>query len=84
MTRSTGRPNVDHRRLARWHLALALVMGLWGGLDALFLRTALVTPTLGRLTAETYNAFFTTHGLTMLFLFALPAIWGVAYVAVPR
>ncbi|ELZ13089.1 cytochrome C oxidase subunit I [Haloterrigena salina JCM 13891] len=83
MTRSIGRSNVDHRRLARWHLALALVMGLWGGLDALFLRTALVTPTLGRLTAETYNAFFTTHGLTMLFLFALPAIWGVSYVAVP-
>ena len=59
-------------------------MGLWGGLDALLLRTALVTPGLDRWTAETYNAFFTTHGLTMLFLFALPAIWGLAYAAVPR
>ncbi|WP_339104140.1 cbb3-type cytochrome c oxidase subunit I [Haloterrigena salinisoli] len=80
---SAGRSSVAHRRLGRWHLALALVMGLWGGLDALFLRTALVTPSLDRWTAETYNAFFTTHGLTMLFLFALPAIWGVAYAAVP-
>ncbi|SER68983.1 cytochrome c oxidase subunit I [Natrinema salaciae] len=78
-----GLSQVDHRRLARWHLAFALVMGLWGGLDALFLRTALVTPSLDRWTAETYNAFFTTHGLTMLFLFALPAIWGFAYAAVP-
>jgi cytochrome c oxidase subunit 1 len=78
-----GLSSVDHRRLARWHLVLALVMGLWGGLDALFLRTALVTPGLEQWTAETYNAFFTTHGLTMLFLFVLPAIWGFAYAAVP-
>ena len=74
---------VDHRRLARWHLGFALAFGLWGGLDALALRTALVTPGLDRWSAETYAAFFTTHGLTMLFLFALPAIWGLAYVAVP-
>ncbi|WP_222919786.1 cbb3-type cytochrome c oxidase subunit I [Natrinema sp. SYSU A 869] len=78
-----GLSSVDHRRIARWHLVFALVMGLWGGLDALFLRTALVTPGLDRWTAETYNAFFTTHGLTMLFLFVLPAIWGFAYAAVP-
>ncbi|MGQ3411985.1 cytochrome c oxidase subunit I [Natrinema sp. LN54] len=78
-----GLSNVGHRRLARWHLGFALAMGLWGGLDALLLRTALVAPTLDRWTAETYNAFFTTHGLTMLFLFALPAIWGFAYAAVP-
>ncbi|MDF9745398.1 cytochrome c oxidase subunit I [Natrinema salsiterrestre] len=78
-----GLSSVGHRRLARWHLALALVMGLWGGLDALFLRTALVTPGLEQWPAETYNAFFTTHGLTMLFLFVLPAIWGFAYAAVP-
>ncbi|WP_408959288.1 cbb3-type cytochrome c oxidase subunit I [Natrinema sp. 74] len=78
-----GLSRIDHRRLGRWYLGLALAMGLWGGLDALFLRTALVTPELDRWTAETYNAFFTTHGLTMLFLFALPAIWGFAYAAVP-
>ncbi|SEW02002.1 cytochrome c oxidase subunit I [Natrinema salifodinae] len=78
-----GRSGVDHRRLGRWHLAFALAMGLWGGLDALLLRTALLTPRLARWPAETYNAFFTTHGLTMLFLFALPAIWGFAYAAVP-
>ena len=74
---------VDHRRLARWYLGFALAFGLWGGLDALALRTALVTPGLDRWSAETYAAFFTTHGLTMLFLFALPAIWGLAYAAVP-
>ncbi|WP_254763291.1 cytochrome c oxidase subunit I [Natrinema marinum] len=74
---------VDHRRLGRWYLGFALAMGSWGGLDALLLRTALVTPGLDRFPAETYNAFFTTHGLTMLFLFALPAIWGFAYAAVP-
>lgn len=78
-----GLSRVDHRRLARWHLGFALVMGLWGGLDALSLRTALLTPALNRWSAETYNAFFTTHGLTMLFLFVLPAIWGFAYAAVP-
>ncbi|WP_254522560.1 cytochrome c oxidase subunit I [Natrinema caseinilyticum] len=78
-----GLSRVDHRRLARWHLGFALAMGLWGGLDALSLRTALLTPALNRWSAETYNAFFTTHGLTMLFLFVLPAIWGFGYAAVP-
>ncbi|WP_247730214.1 cytochrome c oxidase subunit I [Halovivax limisalsi] len=74
---------VGHRRLARWYLGYALAFGLWGGLDALLLRTALVTPWLARWSARTYNAFFTTHGVTMLFLFALPAIWGIAYAAIP-
>ncbi|WP_246999099.1 cbb3-type cytochrome c oxidase subunit I [Halosolutus gelatinilyticus] len=74
---------VDHRRLARWYLGFALAFGLWGGFDALLLRTALVTSWQDLVSAETYNALFTTHGLTMLFLFALPAIWGVAYAAVP-
>ncbi|EMA36837.1 cytochrome c oxidase subunit I [Halobiforma nitratireducens] len=79
----TERIGVGHGRLARRYLGFALLFGLWGGLDALLLRTALVTPGLDRWGAETYAAFFTTHGLTMLFLFALPAIWGVAYAAVP-
>lgn len=70
-----------YRRIGRWHLLFALVMGVWGGLDALLLRTALIAPEL--LPSRTYDALFTTHGLTMLFLFALPAIWGFAYAVVP-
>ncbi|MCU4741674.1 cbb3-type cytochrome c oxidase subunit I [Natronoglomus mannanivorans] len=74
---------VDHRRLGRWYLVFALAMALWGGLDALLLRTVLVTPGADVWMARTYDAFFTTHGLTMLFLFATPAIWGFAYTVVP-
>lgn len=73
----------DHRRLGRLYLVYALVLGLWGGLDALLLRTVLATPETNVALARTFDAFFTTHGLTMLFLFALPAIWGFAYAVVP-
>ncbi|ELY99541.1 cytochrome c oxidase subunit I [Natrialba asiatica] len=74
---------VDHVRLGRWFLVFALVMGLWGGLDAVLLRTTLVTPTLDHWSADVYSSLFTTHGLTMLFLFAVPVIWGFAYATIP-
>ncbi|WP_114576331.1 cbb3-type cytochrome c oxidase subunit I [Saliphagus sp. LR7] len=81
IARREGGTEPDYRRIGRRHLQFALAMGAWGGLDALLLRTALIAPEL--LPARTYDALFTTHGLTMLFLFALPAIWGFAYAVVP-
>jgi len=74
---------VDHRDVGRLYIALAAVAGAWGGLDAMAVRTELVTPGTGVWGAQTYDAFFTTHGLTMLFFFATPLAFGLANVVVP-
>ncbi|WP_435147722.1 cbb3-type cytochrome c oxidase subunit I [Halobaculum sp. P14] len=74
---------LHHRDIGVLYLAFAATMGLWGALDAMLLRAELVTPQADVWGAATYNALFTTHGLTMLFLFATPALFGFANVVVP-
>ncbi|WP_436931963.1 cbb3-type cytochrome c oxidase subunit I [Halosimplex halobium] len=83
---ATGRrwlTSVDHADVGRRYLALATVAGLWGAVDAMALRTELLTPGRGVWSAATYDAFFTTHGLTMLFFAATPAAFGFATLVVP-
>ncbi len=74
---------VDHRDVGRLYVALAAVAGVWGGLDAMAIRTELLAPGTGVWGPETYDAFFTTHGLTMLFFFATPLAFGLANFVVP-
>jgi len=74
---------VDHTAIGKLYLVLALVGFLWGGTDALMMRTELLTPATDVWNAETYGGLFTMHGLTMLFFFATPAIAGFANLLVP-
>ncbi|WP_424019244.1 cbb3-type cytochrome c oxidase subunit I [Halorientalis pallida] len=74
----------DHADVGRLYLAFGTVAGLWGALDAMAIRTALLTPTPTIWSASTYGAFFTTHGLTMLFFAVTPVAFGFANVVVPR
>ena len=74
---------VDHADIGRLYVAFGIVAGLWGALDAMAIRTELLTPTSGVWSPETYAAFFTTHGLTMLFFFVTPVAIGVANVLLP-
>jgi cytochrome c oxidase subunit 1 len=74
---------LDHRDIGVLYLAFGTAAGLLGGLDAMMLRTALVTPAADIWGPETYNALFTTHGLTMLFLFATPVLFGLGNYLVP-
>ncbi|MFC7044074.1 cbb3-type cytochrome c oxidase subunit I [Halobacteriaceae archaeon GCM10025711] len=74
---------VDHRDIGVLYLALATVAALWGGTDALMMRTELLTTQPNVWNADTYNALFTTHGLTMLFFFATPAFTGIANYFLP-
>ncbi|MFC7195971.1 cbb3-type cytochrome c oxidase subunit I [Halosimplex aquaticum] len=73
----------DHADVGRLYLAFGAVAGLWGAADAMALRTELLTPGQAVWSATTYDAFFTTHGLTMLFFFATPVVFGLANVVVP-
>ncbi|WP_336360418.1 cbb3-type cytochrome c oxidase subunit I [Haladaptatus sp. ZSTT2] len=74
---------VDHADIGLLYLLLATVAGLWGGIDALMMRTELLTAETTVWSAETYNALFTTHGITMLFFFATPVFTGIANYFIP-
>ncbi|WP_433632415.1 cbb3-type cytochrome c oxidase subunit I [Halomicrococcus sp. NG-SE-24] len=67
---------VDHRDIGKLYLLLGTVAFLWGGTDAMMMRTELVTSDVSVWNAETYNALFTMHGVTMLFFFATPVLFG--------
>ncbi|WP_435179516.1 cbb3-type cytochrome c oxidase subunit I [Halorussus sp. AFM4] len=74
---------VDHKDIGLLYIALGVVAGLWGGVDAMMIRTELVTPPTDVWDVETYNELFTTHGITMLFLFVTPVFTGIANYFVP-
>ncbi|WP_158059144.1 cbb3-type cytochrome c oxidase subunit I [Halorussus halophilus] len=74
---------VDHKDIGLLYIALGTLAGLWGATDAIMLRTELLTPTANVVTERMYNALFTTHGLTMLFLFATPVIFGLGNYFLP-
>ncbi|MBV8357198.1 MAG: cbb3-type cytochrome c oxidase subunit I, partial [Deltaproteobacteria bacterium] len=63
---------IDHKRIAVLYGVTALVMLLFGGTEALLVRTQLIVPDNHFLTAQQYNQFFTMHGLTMIFLVIMP------------
>ncbi|HEV8587034.1 MAG TPA: cytochrome c oxidase subunit I [Methylomirabilota bacterium] len=63
---------VDHKRIGILYGASALFFLFVGGLEALLIRTQLLRPNLSVVSAETYNALFTMHGTTMIFLAVMP------------
>ena len=70
---------IDHKRIGVMYLCGVSTAFLIGGIFALLVRLALLNPQhtlFGRVwvTAETYNRFFTLHGVVMVFLFIIPSI----------
>ena len=63
---------VDHKRIAILYGISAFGFFLLGGLEAMLIRTQLIVPNNDLLTAEQYNAMFTMHGTTMIFLAIMP------------
>ena len=65
---------IDHKRVAVMYLASALFFMAFGGLEAMAIRVQLWRPDNHALSAATYNAFFTMHGTTMIFLVVMPLL----------
>ena len=63
---------VDHKRIGTLYLWTALFFFLVGGFEATLIRTQLMKPNMGFVSAETYNQLFTMHGTTMVFLAVMP------------
>lgn len=68
--------SVDHKEIGIRYIVTAFVFLLIGGVEALIMRIQLAQPNATLLTPEQYNELFTTHGLTMIFLYALPVLSG--------
>ncbi len=74
---------VDHKMIGIMYLLVALLFMLIGGVEALLMRIQLAEPLNHFIGPETYNQFFTMHGTTMIFLVAMPAVFGFAVYFTP-
>ena len=75
--------NVNHTAIGRRYVVTALAFFLLGGIEALLVRLQLARPESRFLDPDLYNQMFTTHGTTMMFLFAVPVMQGIAVYLVP-
>ena len=63
---------VDHKRIGILYGATAFLFFLLGGVEALIIRLQLMGPNGTLVDPDTYNALFTMHGTTMIFLGVMP------------
>ena len=63
---------VDHKRIGILYGATAFLFFLMGGIEALIIRWQLARPDSTAVSPEMYNALFTMHGTTMIFLGVMP------------
>jgi cytochrome c oxidase subunit 1 len=66
--------SVDHKRIGIMYLISISIFFLVGGAFAAIFRIELLTPEGDFLQADTYNKFFTLHGVVMIFFFLIPSI----------
>jgi cytochrome c oxidase subunit I+III len=72
-----------HTTIGRRFIITAFVFFFLGGMEALLMRIQLAKPENAFLSNDLYNQLFTTHGTTMMFLFAVPVMEGVGLYFVP-
>lgn len=75
---------VNHTTVGIRFMVTGGVFFLIGGLLAMLMRTQLALPAQNIIEAELYNQLFTMHGTVMMFLFAVPALEGLALYLIPK
>ena len=68
--------SVDHKQIGIRYIVTAFIFLALGGIEALVMRLQLAGPNLSLLTPAQYNQLFSTHGMTMIFLYAAPVLSG--------
>jgi cytochrome c oxidase subunit I len=68
--------SVDHKEIGKRYLVTAFAFLAAGGIEALWMRTQLARPNQQLVTPEQYNQLFSMHGITMIFLYAMPVLSG--------
>ncbi len=74
---------VNHKRIGRRYLVTAAIFFGIAGLQAVVMRTQLLTPENDLLTPEQYNQLFSLHGVAMIFFFATPMNNGFGNIFLP-
>ncbi|WP_116812200.1 cytochrome c oxidase subunit I [Steroidobacter cummioxidans] len=67
---------VDHKAIGIRYIVTAFLFLAIGGIEALVMRLQLAGPDRTLLTPQQYNELFSTHGVTMIFLYAMPILSG--------
>ncbi|WP_297296029.1 cytochrome c oxidase subunit I [uncultured Methylovirgula sp.] len=67
---------VDHKEIGIRYIVTAFIFLALGGIEALIMRVQLARPNESLLTPEQYDQLFSTHGMTMIFLYAMPILSG--------
>ena len=75
--------SIHHKDIGERYVATGLALFLLAGLEALAVRTQLAVPENDLMGPELYREMFTMHGTTMMFLFAVPIMQGIALYLVP-
>lgn len=68
--------SVDHKEIGIRYIVTAFIFLALGGIEALIMRLQLARPNQTLLTPEQYDQLFSTHGMTMIFLYAMPILSG--------
>jgi cytochrome c oxidase subunit I len=64
----------DHKRIGLLYLYTIMSFFMVGAVLGLLMKLELIAPGRTIMDAQTYNAFFTLHGITMIFLVVIPGI----------
>jgi cytochrome c oxidase subunit I len=75
--------STDHKSVGRRTAGAALAFFAAGGVMALVMRAELATPDLSVVSRSSYNALFTMHGSTMIYLFLTPMALALGVYLVP-
>src|SRR5436309_1893995 len=73
----------DHKKIGIMYIVTGFFFFMVGGMEALLIRTQLAFPDGKVLSPQEYNAVFTMHGVTMIFLFVMPTLTGFGNYVVP-
>jgi cytochrome c oxidase subunit I len=74
---------VDHKHIGRRYIVTAFIFLIVGGLEALAMRLQLARPNLQIMGPETYDQFFSMHGMTMIWWYASPILSGFGVFMIP-
>lgn len=74
---------VNHKNIGARYIVTGFLFFALAGIAALLMRVQLMVPENTFLDADQYNQLFSIHGITMMFLFAVPIMLGVGIYFVP-
>lgn len=74
---------VDHKKIGIMYLVAGAFFFVLGGLEAMLIRLQLMFPESNFVSAQAFNELITMHGTTMIFLAAMPLLFGFMNFIVP-